>query len=150
MLHERHATTENLDPLDRLRFELDHPPFHHFLKPEAVAVDLKAGTVEIRLPFRPEFARVPDKPEYHGGVIAALIDMTAHAAAAVQTGRMSPTVDLRIDYMRLASNTALLSRGTVRRMGRTLAVVDVEIISEADGRQLALGRGVLSVKREGS
>jgi uncharacterized protein (TIGR00369 family) len=146
-MHRRSETTDHLDPLDRLRFELNHPPFHHFLKPEPVTADPDAGVVEIRLPFRPEFSRAPDKAEYHGGVIAALIDLTAHAAVAVKTGRMAPTVDLRIDYLRLASNTALTARGIVRRMGRTLAVVDVDIEDEG-GRAIALGRGILSVRRE--
>ncbi|TDR92941.1 PaaI family thioesterase [Enterovirga rhinocerotis] len=144
----READTALLEPLDRLRFELDHPPFHQFLRPEPVSVDAEAGSVVIRLPFRPEFARIPDRPDYHGGVIAAFIDITAHAAAAVKAGRMAPTVDLRIDYMRVASGSALIGRGTVQRMGRTLAVVDVEITTEGDGRQIALGRGVLSVRSD--
>jgi uncharacterized protein (TIGR00369 family) len=146
-MHQRSETTDHLDALARLRFELDHPPFHHFLKPEPIKADPDAGLVEIRLPFRPEFSRVPDRPEYHGGVIAAFIDLTAHAAAAVKTGRMAPTVDLRIDYLRLASGTALIGRGSVRRMGRTLATVDVEVEDE-NGRKIALGRGILSVRTE--
>ncbi len=97
---QRRVTTEGMTALERLQFELNHPPFHSFLKPEAVAADSERGTVEILLRQRYEFQRVPDKPEYHGGVIAALIDMTAHAAVAVKIGRMAPTIDLRIDYMR--------------------------------------------------
>ena len=136
-------TTEHLAPLERLRFELANPPYHAFLRPEALSVDAAAGIVEIRLPFRPEFQRVPDRPEYHGGVIAGLIDLTAHAAIAVKLGRMAPTVDLRIDYMRGASGADLLARGTVRRSGRSLATVDVEV--SCDGREIALGRGTFSV-----
>ncbi len=140
---QRRVTTEGMSALERLQFELNHPPFHSFLKPEAVAADSERGTVEILLRQRYEFQRVPDKPEYHGGVIAALIDMTAHAAVAVKIGRMAPTIDLRIDYMRLASNTDLHAHGRVRRAGRTLAVADVEILDDA-GKQVALGRGLLS------
>jgi uncharacterized protein (TIGR00369 family) len=141
---QREQTTEHLSPLERLRFELAHPPYHAFLRPEAVSADQEAGTVEILLRFRPEFQRVPDKPEYHGGIIAGLIDLTAHAAAAVKVGRMAPNIDLRIDYLRLASATNLRSKGTVRRAGRTLAVVDVEVFND-DGKHIALGRGLLSV-----
>jgi uncharacterized protein (TIGR00369 family) len=136
-------TTEHLSPLERLRFELANPPYHGFLRPEAVSVDAEAGIVEIRLPFRYEFQRVPDRPEYHGGVIAGLIDLTAHAAIAVKIGRMAPTVDLRIDFMRGGSGD-LSARGMVRRSGRTLATVDVEIRG-GDGREIALGRGTFSV-----
>ncbi len=140
---QRSTTTEGMSPLERLQFELDHPPFHDFLKPEAVAADAEQGTVEILLRQRHEFQRVPDKREFHGGVVAALIDMTAHAAVAVSIGRMAPTIDLRIDYMRLASETNLHAHGRVRRAGRTLAVADVEIFNDA-GKQIALGRGLLS------
>lgn len=138
----RAETTEHLSPLERLQFELDHPPYHGFLRPEAISADAEAGRVEIRLPFRAEFQRAPDRPEYHGGVIAGLIDLTAHAAVAVKIGRMAPTVDLRIDYMRPAT-ADLLARGSVRRAGRTLAVADVEV-SDASGKIVALGRGTFS------
>src|SRR5690606_32561612 len=69
----RTQNTDNLTPLERLEFELAHPPYHAFLRPQAVSVDAENGIVEIRLPFRPEFQRVPDKPEYHGGIIAGLL-----------------------------------------------------------------------------
>jgi uncharacterized protein (TIGR00369 family) len=140
---QRETTTHHLEPLERLRFELDNPPYHAFLRPVPVSVDVDAGIVEIRLPFRPEFQRVPDKPEYHGGVIAGLIDLAAHAAAAVKTGNMAPTIDLRIDYLRGAANTDLHAKSMVRKAGRTIAVVDVEIKSD-DGKLIALGRGILS------
>ncbi len=143
MTNAREASTEHISPLERLRYELAEPPYHAFLRPEAVSADPDTGVVEIRLPFRPEFQRVRDRPDYHGGVIAGLADLAAHAAAAVKVGHMAPTVDLRIDYMRPGSGD-LLARGTVRRCGRTLAVVDVEI-SDGSGRIIALARGVLSV-----
>ncbi|MGH7070050.1 MAG: PaaI family thioesterase [Acetobacteraceae bacterium] len=138
----------NDEPLERLRAVLAAPPFHAFLQPQAVAVDPEAGIVEVRLPFRPEFRRVSDKPEYHGGVIASLIDLVAHATAALRTGYMAPSVDLRIDYLHVAAETDLHARGTVQRFGRTLAVVDVEV-KDGLGRKVALGRGLLSVAPSG-
>jgi uncharacterized protein (TIGR00369 family) len=139
----RTQTTENLDPLERLKFELANPPYHAFLRPQAVSVDAENGIVQILLPFRPEFQRVPDKPEYHGGVIAGLIDLTAHAAVAVKIGKMAPNIDLRIDYLRGATATALHAKGILRKAGRTLALVDVEI-SDDNGKLIAVARGVLS------
>lgn len=139
----RSESTEKLGPLERLQFELTHPPYHAFLRPQAVSVDAQNGIVEIRLPFRPEFQRVPDKPEYHGGVIAGLMDLTAHAAVAVKIGKMAPNIDLRIDYLRGASGTDLHAKGILRKSGRTLALVDVEV-SDDQGRLIAVARGILS------
>jgi uncharacterized protein (TIGR00369 family) len=131
-----------VDHLERLRHELRHPPFHHFLQPEPVSVDAEAGVVVIRLPFRPEFRRAADASDYHGGVLAALIDLAAHAAIAVQIGRMAPTIDLRIDYLRPAPGRDLTATAKVLRLGKTIGRADVEI---AEGTTLlAVGRGTFS------
>ena len=108
-----------------------------------MSADADDGIVEILLRHRPEFQRVRGEPAFHGGVIASLIDLTAHAAAAVKIGHMAPNVDLRIDYMRPAANTDLHAKGMVRRAGRTLAVVDVEVAND-EGKLIAIGRGILS------
>jgi uncharacterized protein (TIGR00369 family) len=132
-----------VDHLQRLRHELRHPPFHGFLKPEAVSVDAEAGVVVVRLPFRPEFRRAEDGLEYHGGVIAALIDLAAHAAIAVQIGRMVPTIDLRIDYLRAAPGVDLFATGRVLRLGKSIGRADVDISAEGTPL-LAVGRGTFS------
>src|ERR1700761_2008385 len=130
-------------PIDRLRAEMERPPYHGFLRPRAEQVDEATGAVTITLPFRPEFRRAPDAPGYHGGVIAGLIDLAAHAVVAVRVGHMVPTIDLRIDFLRVASDGDLSAIANIRRAGRTLAVADVEI-SDAEARVVALGRGLFS------
>lgn len=134
---------QTVDHLQRLRHELAHPPFHRFLRPEAVSVDAAQGIVVIKLPFRPEFRRADDAPDYHGGVIASLIDIAAHAAVAVQVGRIVPTIDLRIDYLRPAPGIDLVATATVLRVGRSIGRADVDI--SAEGMDLlAVGRGTFS------
>lgn len=136
----------NVQALARLRHELEHPPFHQaVLRPEPVRVDLQAGVVEIRLPYRPEFRRAADVPDIHGGVIAALIDLAAHAAVAVQTGHMAPTIDLRIDYLRAAGGNDLIATARTLRVGRTIARADVVIASSTQPElAIAVGRGTFS------
>ena len=90
--------------LARLREELEGPPFHHVLRPEAIDADPENGTITIRLAFRDELARARGERAFHGGVIASLIDLAGHAAVAVKIGRMAPTIDLRIDYLRPADS----------------------------------------------
>jgi len=137
------STISERSPLDRLRDEMERPPYHGFLRPRPERVDDATGAVTITLPFRPEFRRAPDAPGYHGGVIAGLIDLAAHAAVAVRVGRMVPTIDLRIDYLRVALDGDLSATASVRRTGRTLAVSDVEI-TDSEARLVALGRGLFS------
>jgi uncharacterized protein (TIGR00369 family) len=134
--------TSDVDQLARLRTEMERPPYHAVLRPQPVAVETDS-TVIIRLPYRPEFRRAPDEPGYHGGVIAALIDLAGHAAVAILVGRMVPTVDLRIDYLRAAPGTDLIARGKVLRAGRSIARADVEISDEANNL-IAVGRGTYS------
>jgi uncharacterized protein (TIGR00369 family) len=131
------------DALARLRHELTHPPFHSVLAPEPVSVDPEAGTVVVRLPFNPILRRAHDCDDIHGGVLAALIDIAAHAAVAVQIGRMAPTVDLRIDFLRPAPGVDLYATARTLRVGRAIARVDVEI-SGRDTPVLAVGRGTFS------
>ena len=134
---------QNVDHLQRLRHQLEHPPFHGFLRPEPVSVDAAAGVVVIRLPFRPEFRRARDASEYHGGVIASLVDLAAHAAIAVQLGRVAPTIDLRIDYLRAAPGVDLTATARVLRLGKSIAWADVDISGEGTPL-LAVGRGTFS------
>jgi uncharacterized protein (TIGR00369 family) len=134
--------------LARLQHELAHPPFHALLGPQAVAVDIETGTVVIRLPYSPTFRRAADSEHIHGGVIAALIDMAAHAAVAVQTGRMAPTVDLRIDYLRPAPGGDLIATARVLRLGRAIARADVEVTGPGT-QPYAVGRGTFSTLAPG-
>ncbi|MDX3908044.1 MAG: PaaI family thioesterase [Pigmentiphaga sp.] len=139
------STPSAAEALARLRHELAHPPFHAVLRPQALEADPATGRVAVRLPYRPDFGRAAGSGHVHGGVIAALIDLTAHAAVAVQTQRMAPTIDLRIDYLRPAPAGDLIARGHTLQLGRTIARTDVEVVDAADGRVVAVGRGTFSV-----
>ena len=131
------------DAMARLRAEMERPPYHAVLRPQPVAVDAESGTVTIRLPYREEFRRAPDAPGYHGGVIAALIDLAGHAAVAVTVGRMVPTIDLRIDFLRAPAGGDLTARGKLLRAGRSIARADVEILDDTNN-VVAVGRGTYS------
>jgi uncharacterized protein (TIGR00369 family) len=50
-----------------------------------------------------------------------------------------PTVNFRVDYLRPAIGTALMVTATVRRNGRLVGVVDVDVANEA-GQLVAVGR----------
>jgi uncharacterized protein (TIGR00369 family) len=129
--------------LARLREEMEGPPFHHVLRPEPLDADPENGTVTIRLAFREDLARAKGDKAFHGGVIAALIDLAGHAAVAIKIGRMAPTIDLRIDYMRPAEGDAVIAHAKLLKAGRSVARVDIDIRDTQD-RSVALGRGTFS------
>lgn len=135
--------SEDRTVLARLREEIEGPPFHDVLRPEPLDADPESGTVRIKLSFRPELARAKGDRAFHGGVVAALIDLAGHAAVAVKTGRMAPTIDLRIDYIRPAEGDALIAHARLLKAGRTVARVDVDVRDPED-RTVALGRGTFS------
>ena len=92
-------------------------------------------------------ARAPDDKSFHGGVIATLIDVAGHAAVAVKIGKMAPTIDLRIDYLRPSIGESIVARARLLKVGRLLARVDVDV-TDAQGRLIAVGRGSFSTALE--
>lgn len=134
--------SESDTALARLSHEMAAAPFHDVLRPEAVSADPEAGTVTVRLAFRPEFGGSRTAVFYHGGVIASLIDLTAHAAIAVKVGRTVPTIDLRIDCIRPAPGVTLTAVGRLVSAGRSIGRADVDV--HAEGRLVATGRGTFS------
>ncbi len=116
-------------------------PFQEFF-------DLRAkktgeGEVELVCPFRPEFCRVGGSNMIHGGVISTLIDIAGDYAVASVIGGVVPTIDLRIDFLRPAVGTALTAKARAVKVGRTVAVADVEVFDD-EGRMVAAGRGAYS------
>lgn len=132
--------------LETLQRALDEPPYQKFLGLEAVALDPESGSVTLKLPFKNELCRSAERPEIHGGVTAALIDIAGDYALAISIGDGVPTIDLRIDYLRMAEATDLTATATVLKNGRTLGVVNVEV-KDDEGRLVAIGRGTYFTRR---
>jgi uncharacterized protein (TIGR00369 family) len=128
------------DLFDFLAANVARPPLHRWLNPQLVSVEKSSGAVELRLPLRAEFRRDATRPEIHGGILAMLADIAGHAAVAARLRHGVPTVDLRVDYLRMAAGDFLSAHAMPVKLGRTLAVVDIRITDEQD-RLVALGRG---------
>lgn len=128
--------------IERLKTEMARAPFHAFLAPEPLSVDEAAGEVKILFRARPDFRRAYDSDDWHGGLLATMCDIAAHAAVAVRLGDMAPTIDLRVDYLAPARGD-LVARGKLLRLGRSIGRADAEI-SDATGKVVAAGRAVFS------
>src|SRR5690606_6549689 len=110
----------------RLHEELGNPPFHEMLRPVAERVE-SDGSVVVRLDYRPGLSGRKAHDFFNGGVIAALVDIAAHAAVAIQTAHMAPTIDLRVDYLRPAVGKSLYAAVKVLKLGRAVSRADVQI-----------------------
>jgi uncharacterized protein (TIGR00369 family) len=109
------------------------------------AIDAAAGRVIATMPLRPELERGAGTGQFHGGAIATLVDVAGDMAVALALGGGVPTIDLRVDYLRPAAGDRLLATATVRKLGRTVALADVEIV-DPQGRLCAVGRGCYAAR----
>jgi uncharacterized protein (TIGR00369 family) len=125
---------------DELEALLAGSPFQRLLGLRLETVDVAAQTLVLRASFGPQVERASGTGQYHGGVIASLIDIAGDFALIAVLGYGVPTINFRVDYLRPALRTDLLALARVRRAGRTVGVVDIEV-SDGEGRLVALGRG---------
>ena len=128
-------------PLTReeIQERLGHSPFIELLNLTVLTADPASQQLVVRAAMRPEFERGRGSGQWHGGPIAAIIDTVGDFALVMTLGRPLPTVNFRVDYLRPAIDTALIVTATVRRSGRMVGVVDIDVADEA-GRLLAIGR----------
>jgi uncharacterized protein (TIGR00369 family) len=125
--------------VDELQVRLAKSTFIDFMGLIVLSADPEKEQVVMRAPMRPEFERLKGSGQWHGGPMAAVIDTVGDYALVMQLGRPLPTINFRVDYLRPAINTDLVVTATVRRNGKTVGVVDVDVCNEA-GVLLAVGR----------
>lgn len=128
--------------MSRLEEEMTRPPFNRWLAPVSVSVDPDEQCIVIELPFRPEFSHSAGEQVFHGGIIAALADIAGHAAVAVFHGKPTPTITLQIDFIAPAIGAGLTASARLRKLGRSLARADVDMMIGA--RLVAIARGTFS------
>jgi uncharacterized protein (TIGR00369 family) len=124
---------------DELQRRLAHSAFIEFLNLAVVDADPEKQEVVMRAAMRPEFERGRGTGQWHGGPIAAIIDTVGDYALVMLLGRPLPTVNFRVDYLRPAINTDLVVTGRVRRSGRLVGVVDIDVTNDV-GQLIAIGR----------
>jgi uncharacterized protein (TIGR00369 family) len=125
--------------VEQLQERLAHSTFIDFMGLIVISADPAKEEIVIRAPMRPEWERIKGSGQWHGGPIAAVIDTVGDYALVMLLGRPLPTVNFRVDYLRPAIKTDLMVTARVRRNGKTVGVVDVDVANEA-GQLLAIGR----------
>ena len=118
---------------------LEESPFVDYLSIEVIRAEPGYGKAVMELDDC--HAGPPGGGIAHGGAISAFADTVAGAAKLPLAGSVTPTVDLRIDYLRSADGETLHGTAETRREGRDVITVDIEMTDEND-REIATGRGV--------
>jgi uncharacterized protein (TIGR00369 family) len=118
---------------------LDRSPFIAFLGLKVTEADPIAEQVTMTCAMRPEFERGAGSGQWHGGPLAAIIDTVGDYALVMALRRGLPTINFRVDYLRPAFNTSLIIIAKVRRAGRSVGVVDVDVFNDQKAL-VAVGR----------
>jgi uncharacterized protein (TIGR00369 family) len=138
--------TEKLTPA-AVEEMITRGPFNKWLGLRIRQVD--EGGIELTATWREEWVVNPQGRYTHGGILAAIIDLTADWALVAHTGRGVPTIDMRVDYHRAAMPGDLTAKGRIVKLGSQFSVSEASVYDK-EGALLASGRGVyLTAPRKG-
>ncbi|MEN9873584.1 MAG: hypothetical protein RL186_481 [Pseudomonadota bacterium] len=100
-------------------------PYAQFL---GIGFELRDGELIAILPFQDKLIGNPVLPALHGGVVGAMLELTAFAQILrVQDNATIPkTIDVSIDYLRSGRPVDTFARAHVTKLGRRIANVRVE------------------------
>ena len=102
-----------------------------------VVDDVGLGEVVVRAPYRDDFLRPGGT--ISGPVMMALADFAMYGVVLSLIGRveLAVTTNLNINFVRRPAPGDVVARGRILKLGKRLAVGEVSIDSEADGRLVA-------------
>lgn len=137
--------SDKLVPLtqDELQAMLDRSPFISFLGLKVTEADPAKERITMSCAMRPEFERGAGTGQWHGGPLAAIIDTVGDYALIMALRRALPTINFRVDYLRPAIKTGLVITAQVRRAGKSVGLVDVDVFNDQKAL-LAVGRATYS------
>jgi uncharacterized protein (TIGR00369 family) len=132
-------TPERLSQED-IQARFDASPFISTLHLKVRSVDYDAAEITVDMPLQPEFERKAGTKQFHGGPIASFIDTVGDFAIGMMLGGGVPTINIRIDYLKPAVGDLLTGVARVRRHGRSVAVIDIDVFNDKQSL-VAIGRG---------
>lgn len=109
----------------QLRSLFEMVPYAKFL---GIEFELKGDELTALLPFKDSLIGNPVLPALHGGVVGAMMELTAVAQIFLTqgTGKIPKTIDISIDYLRSGRPAPTFARAHVTKLGRRIANVRVE------------------------
>lgn len=125
---------------EQIQAVFDRSPFISGLGLQVQSLDYDALELTVGMPLDPSLERRAGTRQFHGGPIASFIDIVGDFAIGMMVGGGVPTMNLRIDYLKPAVGDLIIATSRVRRAGRTIAVVDIDVFDEKSSL-VAIGRG---------
>lgn len=117
-------------------------PYARFI---GLRLDLAGDEMTAVMPFQERLIGNPLLPAIHGGVLGAMMEMTALAQIAVVRAatdqRLAKPIDVTVEYLRSGRPVETYARATIKRMGRRIANVHVESWQEARSAPIAALHG---------
>lgn len=112
-------------PQQRVTTAIERIPYARFL---GIRAELKGDELTLVLPFSQSLIGNPLLPALHGGVVGALMEVTAltQLAIASKSETFPKTVDVNIDYLRSGRPVDTYARARVVKIGRRIANVQAE------------------------
>ncbi len=96
---------------------------------------VEPGYVEMAVERRPGLLQA--NGFFHGGIVAGLADHAAGGAVttALPPDRIAVTVNLQVSYLSPANGQSLVARARSVRIGGTIGVAQVEVVTVSEGRE---------------
>ncbi|HEV7844478.1 MAG TPA: PaaI family thioesterase [Pyrinomonadaceae bacterium] len=123
------AEALSTDDIRRIHEAFERVPYAHLLGIEVG--EMERGAATLYLTVRDELRQ--NRGVVHGGATASLVD-TASAFAILtllEPGETTTTIDLTIHYLRPLTAGRATAHATVRRAGRRVLTVSVDVLDEA-------------------
>jgi len=114
-----------MSPQDRVSAALARIPYAGFL---GVRAELKGDELTLILPFSQHIVGNPLLPALHGGVVGALLELSAvvQLAVASKSERFAKTIDVGVDFLRSGRPLDTYARARVVKIGKRIANVQAE------------------------
>jgi len=129
-----------VSPQQRLADAIARIPYATFL---GVRAELKGDELTVVLPYSEHLIGNPLLPALHGGVVGALMELTAitQLAIASKSTRFPKTIDIGVDYLRSGKPIDTYARAKVIKIGRRVANVQVEAWQNERSQPIAAMHG---------